>query len=166
MELVAEQIAETITARVPLPPLPDPQFRTESLDISSRGDVFAMLDLPERQALYDPEFVSVRRIVAADGSAWRPSQQADVLLLGDSFTNIYSLESMGWGTGGGLAEQLSFVLRRPIDRLVQNDAGAYATRELLQRAGPERLAPKKVVVWQFAARELAFGDWKVLDLPR
>ena len=28
----------------------------------------------------------------------------------------------------------------------------------------DRLADKKVVVWQFAARELAVGDWKLLDM--
>ena len=33
-------------------------------------------------------------------------------------------------------------------------------------AGNDRLAGKRVVIWQFAARELAFGDWKISDLPR
>ena len=120
-----------------------------------------MLDLPENQKRFVPETVTVRRILSTDGDPWRSSRDADVLVLGDSFANIYSLESMGWGTSAGLVEQLSYELRRPVDRLVQNDAGAYATRDMLQRAGPERLAVKKVVIWQFAARELAFGDWKV-----
>jgi alginate O-acetyltransferase complex protein AlgJ len=30
--------------------------------------------------------------------------------------------------------------------------------------GRDRLAGKKVVVWEFAARELAGGDWKILPL--
>ena len=85
-------------------------------------------------------------------------------MLGDSFSNIYSLESMGWGTSAGLVEQLSYALRRPIDRLVQNDEGAFATRAMLQR-DPARLDGKRVVVYQFAARELAGGDWKVIRLP-
>ena len=92
-----------------------------------------------------------------------PTETADVLLLGDSFTNIYSLASMGWGDSAGLAEQLSYALGRPLDRIVQNDDGAFATRALLQRAGPERLAGKRVVIWQFAARELMSGDWKVIE---
>ena len=71
--------------------------------------------------------------------------------------NIYSLASMGWGDSAGLAEQLSYALSRPLDRIVQNDDGAFATRALLQRAGPERLAGKRVVIWQFAARELVSG---------
>ncbi len=85
-------------------------------------------------------------------------------MLGDSFANIYTLESMGWGTSAGLIEQLSYTLRRPVDRLVQNDEGAFATRAMLRR-DPDRLNGKLVVVYQFAARELAFGDWKVIRFP-
>ena len=54
-----------------------------------------------------------------------------------------------------------------MDALRRNDAGAYATREMLAReiaGGCDRLAGKKVVIWQFAARELAQGDWKLIDL--
>jgi alginate O-acetyltransferase complex protein AlgJ len=67
-----------------------------------------------------------------------------------------------------LAEQLSFALKRPVDTILRNDDGAYATRAMLSRElarGEDRLAGKKVVVWQFAARELAVGDWKLLDMP-
>jgi alginate O-acetyltransferase complex protein AlgJ len=71
---------------------------------------------------------------------------------------------LGWGTSAGFAEQLSYALRRPVDRLVQNDQGAFATREMLRRE-PDRLDGKRVVVYQFAVRELAFGDWKVIPLP-
>ncbi len=87
-----------------------------------------------------------------------------MLVLGDSFANIYSLESIGWGSSGGLVEHLSHALRRPVDRMVQNDAGSYATREMLGRADPQRLAPKRVVIYQFAARELASGDWRILSI--
>jgi alginate O-acetyltransferase complex protein AlgJ len=30
--------------------------------------------------------------------------------------------------------------------------------------GRDRLAGKKLVVWEFAARELAFGDWKMIEM--
>jgi alginate O-acetyltransferase complex protein AlgJ len=70
---------------------------------------------------------------------------------------------MGWGSSAGFAEQLSYVLRRPVDRLMQNDQGAFATRAMLQR-DPGRLAGKRVVIYQFAARELTMGDWKILSI--
>jgi len=81
---------------------------------------------------------------------------------------MYSLATLGWGESAGFAEQLSYTLQRPIDRIVQNDQGAHATRGLLARElgrGADRLAGKRVVIWQFAARELAFGDWRVIQLP-
>ena len=97
---------------------------------------------------------------------WRSSPTADVLLLGDSFSNIYALSSLGWGDGAGLAEQLSYELQRPLDRITQNDEGANATRVALRRAGAARLAGKRVVIYQFAARELASGDWRMVPLPQ
>ncbi len=91
-----------------------------------------------------------------------------MLVLGDSFSNIYSLASLGWGDGGGFIEHLSRILDRPIDRIVQNDDGAYATRARLRQdmaSGTDRLRDKRVVILQFAARELLAGDWKRIDLP-
>ncbi|MCP5118094.1 MAG: hypothetical protein GY953_45345, partial [bacterium] len=72
-----------------------------------------------------------------------------------------------WGTGAGLAEQLSFHLQRPVDRVAINAGGVAATRQRLVQdlaAGRDRLAGKKVVVWQFAIRTLAVGDWELVDL--
>jgi alginate O-acetyltransferase complex protein AlgJ len=91
-----------------------------------------------------------------------PDRAADVLLLGDSFVNIYSLDAMGWGGRAGFAETLAHELGRPIDVIARNDAGARASRDALAgefRHGRDRLAGKKVVVWEFAARELVSGDW-------
>lgn len=160
MELVAEHLGRLVAEKLGTAP-GGAALRVESIEVTQLGDTFAMLNLPRDQNLYPAETVSVRRVLSDDGSPWRSSPDAEVLLLGDSFTNIYSLESMGWGTSGGLAEHLALALRRPVDRIVQNDAGAYATREILARAGDERIRNKKVVIWQFAAREFAFGDWKV-----
>jgi alginate O-acetyltransferase complex protein AlgJ len=137
-------------------------YRTDDREVTNSGDTVVMLDLPMGQRLYPPERVLTRRVLLSDGSAWRPDRGADVLVLGDSFSNIYSLASMGWGESAGFIEQVSYALARPVDRIVQNDDGAFATRAMLLRAGPERLAGKRVVIWQFAARELAFGDWRVL----
>jgi alginate O-acetyltransferase complex protein AlgJ len=165
MEAVVERLAAFISERVKLGAVDDPRYRIERVEASSIGDTARMLDLPEDAGLLASETVWLRRVLQPDGSLWRSSPAADVLVLGDSFSNIYSLESMGWGTSAGFVEQLSYALRRPIDRIVRNDEGAFATRSILQRS-PERLNGKRVVVYQFAERELAFGDWKVIDLGR
>ena len=89
--------------------------------------------------------------------------------MGDSFANIYSIESMGWGDSAGFVEHLSYALHRDVDRLTRNDAGAFATRQMLSAElgrGRDRLAGKKVVVWEFAMRELANGDWKMIDMKK
>jgi hypothetical protein len=74
---------------------------------------------------------------------------------------------MGWGEAAGFAEHLSLALQRPVDRIARNDQAAFATREALARElarGRDRLDGKRVVIYQFASRELAVGDWKVIDL--
>lgn len=164
MEAVADRLGGFIAAQISLAVAVDPGYTIDRVEMRNIGDAARMLDLPDDSALFPPEAVWLRRVLHPDGSPWRPSRDADVLVLGDSFSNIYSLESMGWGTSAGFAEQLSYALRRPVDRLVQNDEGAFAVRAMLQGA-PDRLDGKRVVVYQFAARELAFGDWKMLPLP-
>jgi alginate O-acetyltransferase complex protein AlgJ len=164
MEEVAELLGGFIAAHVRLPATADPGYRLERTEVGNTGDVVRMLDLPAGDPLFPSEAVWLRRVLQPDGSPWRPSRDADVFVLGDSFSNIYALESMSWGTSAGFAEQVSYTLRRPVDRLVQNDEGAFATRAMLLR-DPDRLNGKRVVIYQFAARELAFGDWKVMPLP-
>jgi alginate O-acetyltransferase complex protein AlgJ len=122
-----------------------------------------MLKLPEDQQVFAPQSVVVHQVQDAAGTPWEADANADVLLLGDSFSNIFSLEGMGWGASAGLGPQLALSLGRPVDVIAQNDSGAFATRQALSReleAGQDRLAGKRVVVWEFAARELSVGDWK------
>ncbi|MGQ0734629.1 MAG: alginate O-acetyltransferase AlgX-related protein [Acidobacteriota bacterium] len=167
MQRVAGALAAFITAEVPLPPVAAAGYRVEPREAQQQGDIAAMLDLPASQTRYRPERVRLDFVLGPDGEPWRPSRSADVLLLGDSFTNIYSLATMGWGEAAGLAEHLSLALQRPVDRIVQNDEGAVATRRLLARdvtGSNDRLTGKRVVVWQFAVRELSSGDWAVVEL--
>jgi alginate O-acetyltransferase complex protein AlgJ len=168
MELVAAGLAEAVREAAGVPRAAAPAYARGEAAVTSQGDVARMLRLPPDSDLLPAETATLRPVRAADGSPWQPSPQAAVLLLGDSFTNIYSLGEMGWGSAAGLAEQLSYQLQAPVDLLARNDAGAYATREMLRQrmtTGPDVLAGKKVVIWQFVTRELAVGDWKIIDLP-
>ncbi|MBO7146964.1 MAG: hypothetical protein J6W81_04375 [Lentisphaeria bacterium] len=129
--------------------------------LTASGDIVAMLKLPDSARYFAPETI---QLLNPDGTI---SRNSDVLLLGDSFCNIFSLEAMQWGAGSGFAEVLSALLKRPVDVILRNDAGAFATRQLLSQEllrGRDRLAGKKVVVWEFAIRELANGDWKMLRM--
>jgi len=147
-------------------------WRGVARTVSRVGDVTDMLALPEGQTLYAPESAIIHEVHETregQDKLFEPSDAAPVLLLGDSFTNVFSLEPMGWGEGAGLGAQLARALGRDVDVLSQNDSGAFATRQLLWNAlagGEDRLAGKRVVVWEFASRELAVGDWKPLDWTR
>ncbi|HEY2902079.1 MAG TPA: hypothetical protein VGL59_15970 [Polyangia bacterium] len=136
-----------------------------AMPIERVGDIVDMLKLPEGQTIFAPQRITVQQVQEANGTPWEPNPKADVLLLGDSFTNVFSLDSMGWGEAAGFGPHLSLALGRDLDVLAQNDSGAFATRQALARdlAGEDRLAGKKVVIWEFASRELAVGDWKPID---
>jgi alginate O-acetyltransferase complex protein AlgJ len=163
MEFVAKKLADFLQ-------LPPPAASTSpsivEKEIVARGDIAAMLKLTRGDKFFPAEKVTIRQVVTGNG-LWRPTKDADVLLLGDSFSNIFSFEAMGWGESAGFAEHLSAALRRPIDCILRNSDASFATREILSNElarGRDRLAGKKLVIWEFATRELSFGNWKLLDL--
>jgi hypothetical protein len=165
MELTAKALADLARRTVELPPATN-RFRATEQQVTNLGDVAQMLKFPPEWTVFAPETATVRQ-VADGGQPWQPDATAEVLLLGDSFANIFSLAPMGWGESAGLAEHLSLALGLPVDAITRNDAGSYATRAMLAnelQRGNDRLAGKKLVIWEFAARELAFGDWKMLSL--
>lgn len=167
MDTVARALADRINelAGWETPPV---EFRRRSMAVEGTGDIAMMLNLLGGATRFPPETVETLRVMNPQGRSWRPSTEAEILVLGDSFTNVYSDPSLGWGSGAGLAEQLSFHLGRPVDRMAVNDGGALSSRQALQRAlqsGPDRLDPKRIVIYQFATRELTGGDWQLLAFP-
>lgn len=164
---VAAALAAFVRERIELDEKPDPELWTESETISGRGDLAAMLGLPPQCPSFPAETVTIEKVIDADDRLWRLDTAADVLLLGDSFANIYSQPGLGWGEAAGLPEHLSLALGRALDVIARNDSAAWATRALLARelaAGRDRLAGKRVVIWELAARELSAGDWKPIEL--
>ena len=165
MQACAESLAAAVRKAVELPAA-SARLGVAKAAVEGLGDIAGMLDFPEGVVVFPRETVTVEQVTAGEGF-WKPDAAAEVLLLGDSFTNIYSLGQMGWGESAGLAEHLSLALGLPVDVISRNDAGSHATREMLSKElarGRDRLSGKKVVVWEFAARELANGDWKILPL--
>jgi alginate O-acetyltransferase complex protein AlgJ len=171
MEAVAEGLAEQIRGELPLGSH-EVRFTRERRQISHRGDIAALLDLDG-----PPETVEIRPLQPTP----KESRPAPVIVLGDSYTNIYAsaeafagageTDDAGWGSDAGLAEQLAFHLGAPVERIALNDDGAFASRlELARRVRAARRAGRdpfdgvSVVVWQFATRELSLGDWRHIDL--
>lgn len=155
MDLAARTAAEAIA-----PSLSGPApggYSRRAGSVAGQGDLARLLRLPENSGLFAAEAVSIQRVFRA-GAAVRPQREAPILLLGDSFSLIYSDPSLGFGDSAGLAEQLAFHLQQPVDRLAVYAGGA---REALARelgADPSRLDGKRVIVYQLAARHLSAGD--------
>jgi hypothetical protein len=167
MERSVALLADKIRAIDKLQVDPPIELRQSSQIIDGIGDIVAMLKLPANSRLYPKEAVTIKPVFQPNGERWSPDHRANILILGDSFFNIFSLEEMGWGISAGFVERLSYSLRRPLDAILRNDAGAFATRELLSQElarGRDRLDGKRLVIWEFAIRELATGNWDFVPL--
>ncbi|WP_457577136.1 alginate O-acetyltransferase AlgX-related protein [Desulfomarina sp.] len=166
MEAVAGELAGFIKETYTLPPGKN-DFSLQPVAVRNTGDLARMLTLPESMTLLNDQEVVVNQVLGEDGGFVKGDPESPVLLLGDSFTNIFSFRGLHWSFAGGLAEHLGYRLGQLVDCLARNDSGAYATRELLAAdlaRGRDRLAGKRLVIWEFSERELSSGDWKILSL--
>jgi hypothetical protein len=169
MESVAADLGHFLIAHGVVPPVrpgAPPRFHFQQRTVTRLGDVADMLGLPEGQTLFRPFTEIIHEVDDEKGAPLEPSEKGSVLLMGDSFTNVFTLEQMGWGVSAGLGPHLALALDRDVDVIARNDAGAHATRQLLFNAlggGEDRLAGKTVVVWELASRELTVGDFKPID---
>ena len=167
MTSIAKSVAEEVLA-TGIPVAPE-ELVAEGKEIASVGDTALMLELPASSPLRKAQSMTIEQIKTRDGNPWRANRVSPVLVLGDSYSNIYSADGLGWGGGAGFAEQLSLQLNHRVDKLARNDAGAKSAREMLAAEAlqnPGWLEGKKVVVWLMAAREFARGDWSSVELPK
>lgn len=167
MEWCAGKLANYLEAEnlIKSPPSQEDHL-IEPTTIAGRGDLWRMLRLNEDNTLVKAEEVPLKQVRTSAGMRWQPSRQGGVLLMGDSFCNIFSLGEMEWGEGAGFAEHLGLSLRRPLDAILRNSDGAHATRQILAQElarGTDRLEGKSVVIWEFATRELTEGRWLEYD---
>lgn len=167
LDVVARSLADVVSSTLDLPDHSTKAWSRRPVVVEGFGDIARMLWVPNDQDTIAPDRVESEMVTTRSGQLWRSKDSASVLLLGDSFTNVFSDSGLGWGTGAGLAEQLSFHLDQPIDRIARNAGGAFGSRRGLQQAlmrDPRRLEGKRLVIYQFAARELSQGDWQLIDL--
>ena len=83
-----------------------------------------------------------------------------VLLLGDSFTNVFSLEPMGWGTSAGLgaAARAGARSRRRRDR-AERRRRARDPADAARRAGGRRGSPGRQDAWWSGSSPRASSPW-------
>lgn len=118
------------------------------------GDLVGMLGLGDRQTLFIPERVELREPHESPGG----DDAAGVLLLGDSFANIYEDPALGFGAGAGFPARLGALLGKPVETIAINGGGATAVREALAGMPAQDLAKFRTVVWLISARDLLLPE--------
>jgi len=164
VDLVAKELATTVREMADLSKENRIRYSSRETSAGNVGDLAEMLEI---SSLFPAQTVDTHVVEDPKGKPWRTARSAEVLLLGDSFANIYHEEKLGWGTNAGLAQRLGYHLRRPVDALIRNDDGAFSTRLLLNeeiKQGTKRLTKTRVVIWEFTARELSVGDWRSISM--
>lgn len=165
VEIVSARLGRFLTTEGLILPADGTAPSAADQTVTAIGDLRRMLRLAEASPLFPQETVTIREVRSATGMRWQNSDESEVLLMGDSFCNIFSQKSLGWGTGAGFAEHLGRALGRPVSAILRNGDGAFATRAILSRSlqtGHDRLKGSKVVVWEFDATQLTEGEWKPL----
>ena len=168
MTRVARDLARFVRENTDLPAQPPIGYTLSPANRTNICDLEVMLKLPDNQHVFQRQHAKVNRVLDSKGNLWKTQPDADILLLGDSFCNIYSRGGY-WGRAAGLGEHLSFYLQRPIDRIALDGGAANFVR----RRWKSDLKHKKrsarnvrVVIYEFAARTLANNDWRLVDMSR
>lgn len=158
-------VADLVAQALPFELRRGGRFRVEPMTVEHGGDLYDMLDIGAPTV---GETVRIDRVIdERTGAPVEADARSPVVLLGDSFTNIYSVAELGWGDHAGLVEHLALRMGRRIDVIALNDGGVNTSRARLCRR-PRPLEGKRLVIWQFAARDLvlANGNWKTMPIHR
>ncbi len=150
LAVAADRLAAHLKPHLPGPL--QPRFTTRKRRVTNFGDLLRILEIQPSSGLFAPQTVEIVQVLT-DGELALGDDSSPVLLLGDSFTNIYRRQEMEWGTGAGLGEQLMLRLGLGVQVIAINGGGATAVRETLAHK-PAALRHKKVVVWACSARDL------------
>ena len=160
MEISARQVAESVQTRPwfeSVPAFPD-RFSFEDTTVAHTGDLVENLGLCQ-PGMFPPEPVEIHRVI--DPITTDPVDIYDtsspVIVLGDSFTNIYHTDLMKWGSGAGFAEHLAYHLGMTLDTIAQNGQGSTGVRQTLATRRVS-LEGKRAVVWALAERDLFLSE--------
>lgn len=168
MTRVARDLATFIQNNVALPAKTPTRYTFLPANKTNICDLEVMLKLPQKQHIFQRQRARIYRVLDSSGKLWQPQPDADILLLGDSFANIYARGGF-WGKGAGLTEHLSYYLQRPIDRIALNGGAASFVRRTWQSDllhGKRSAQNTRVVIYEFAARTLVNNDWKLVDMSK
>ena len=101
-----------------------------------------------------------------NGSIATTAGEADVLLLGDSYSVVFAFDIEGRACGFG--ERLAFELDRPVRRFAKVAANDLPGRVQWLRDDPALLDGVEVVIYEVTSRAFPSTDWtpKALEKPK
>lgn len=155
-------------------------FRTETVSASHPGDLVEKLDLPEGASTFPPETATLTRVLdAATGEPLAPDPMSPIVVLGDSFVNVFHDPGLGFAVepsagseaapvmgSAGFAQHLALQLGHSPDVIAINGEAATGVRAQFARRHDDEVRAKKAVVWVIAARDLFLSETPANGLVR
>jgi lysophospholipase L1-like esterase len=163
VELAAQAVAQRILERGWIEPGTLP-YDENPVRLLRLGDVVEMLQSPQIERRVGPNEIVCTQVVRRDtGAVYEDEPDSAILILGDSCLRIYERDEPG---AAGFVAHLARELKQPLTSIV-NDGGASTLVRQQLYGRPELLVNKKVVIWEFVERDIAFGTegWQLVLLP-
>lgn len=156
---IAEQVDEALQG--------SESFTQEWREIEITGDLW----LAAQDPALPKERLPVRRVGYFRNGRLEPiatREDSPIVLLGDSHNLVFHAGGDMFDQGSGLADQLAFLLKRPLDVVAVRGSGATPARiNLFRRAqkNPDYWGNKKLVIWCFSTREFTQSDgWRKVPI--
>jgi len=164
MQLAAHAVADRLLEKGWVGP-GNAGYVLEPAPLQRNGDILRMMNAPRIEASYHPEEVNCSRVLDRDAKVpFASEDDAEILVLGDSFLRIYETDEPG---AAGFIAHLAHALQMPLASIVNDGGASTLVRQQLYRK-PQLLAGKKVVIWEFVERDIRFGTegWQDVPLPK
>ncbi len=159
-----EASARFVAARIS-PGVSQIKIQTEYAERENEGDLVGMLDLIDAGTIYPEERVKLHRIIdAAKGTPLASDPSSEIVVLGDSFVNIFEDPALGFALeeetsiGAGFSSHLAAAIGRPVQTIAINGGGATAVREAFVKLPVKEIAAKKTIVWVLSARDVLLPE--------
>jgi hypothetical protein len=134
---------------------------SRSWTVLSKGDLVELMGTGADNKEWPPEVLKLTQVLE-NGSAVIAHDEAQVLLLGDSFSANFNGADLTGGGSSGLAEQIMLRLGMGVQVIAGSGRSFPGGREILSQR-PEALRQKKVVIWEFTARVIPGGKVPLPD---
>ena len=129
--LAASLLAARVRAAIGAEPLqPSRNYRREEVPVQRRPDIPRMSRLPGEATAFPKETTTAFRVLDENGDPYADDDEAQILLLGDSFSRIYQTDEP---EAAGLIANLAYELRTPLSSIVNDGGASTLVRQELAR---------------------------------